>query len=136
MGQAIQVTVTVTFSELVNVNLNGGTMTLELNIGGSEVLAEYASGSGTTALTFNYTASGVIDNDGVTVVADSINQNAATIRNAANEDAELTHAEQTFDCARVDASFDLTKVTALWLDGTDIDGDGDTTDQQAGDSVE
>ena len=134
-GSGDKITVTVNFSENVTVNLNGGTMTLKLDVGGSEVLAEYKGGSGTSALTFNYYASGVIDSDGITVVANSINKNTATIKNAGNEDAELTHAQQTFASATVDAPFDLSKVASIWLDSTDIDGDGDTTDQSENDVV-
>ena len=49
------VTVTATFSEAVTVVTSGGTPYLNLNIGGTTVQAAYASGSGSTALTFSYT---------------------------------------------------------------------------------
>jgi microcystin-dependent protein len=45
------VTLTLNLSEVVNVDLNGGTPTMQLNDGG---IATYAGGSGTNALTFTY----------------------------------------------------------------------------------
>lgn len=132
-GDAIAVTVN--FSEAVTVDLGGGTMTLKLDVGGSEVLAEYTGGSGSTALTFTYYASGVIDSDGITVQADAINKNLATIKNANGEDAELTNAGKTFANAQVNAPFSVATAADLWLDGMDVDGDGDIQDQSAGDAV-
>ena len=49
------VAATVTFSESVTVDTTNGTPQLELDIGGEARQADYASGSGSTALVFTYT---------------------------------------------------------------------------------
>ena len=69
------------------------------------MLAEYNGGSGTSILTFDYYASGVTDNDGITVMANAIQVNLATIEDADNNDAELTHGEKHFPNVTVVAPF-------------------------------
>ncbi|TAN47760.1 MAG: hypothetical protein EPN21_16615 [Methylococcaceae bacterium] len=49
------VSITVTMSQATTVNTTGGTPQLALTIGDAVVQASYASGSGSTALLFNYT---------------------------------------------------------------------------------
>src|SRR5258707_9477943 len=75
------VSVTVTMSEATTVT---GTPHLALNIGGTTVQADYASGSGTTALVFTYTilASQTAAN-GITVAANSLTLNSGTLIDAA-----------------------------------------------------
>jgi hypothetical protein len=83
-------TATVTLNEAVTVT---GTPQLALNIGGTVVQANYASGSGTTALTFTYTiASGQTDGNGVAISANSLRLNSGTIRDAVGNSAVLSHA--------------------------------------------
>src|SRR3954465_6148102 len=55
-GPGTVVPFTVSFSEAVTVNTSGGTPTLALSNGAT---ATYVSGSGTTALVFNYTVGAV-----------------------------------------------------------------------------
>ncbi|MBP6277020.1 MAG: FG-GAP repeat protein [Limnohabitans sp.] len=75
------VTVTVTFSELVNVT---GTPQIKLNIGGTLVTANYVSGTGSTALSFSYTIlDGQTDINGLGVNANSLGLNGGTITDAA-----------------------------------------------------
>ncbi|MCB1738055.1 MAG: DUF4347 domain-containing protein, partial [Gammaproteobacteria bacterium] len=82
--------VTVTMDEATNVT---GTPQLALNIGGSTVQADYASGTGTTNLVFSYTIqAGQTDIDGISVDIDSLSLNGGTLRDAALNDATLTHA--------------------------------------------
>ncbi len=77
---------TVNFSEAVTVT---GTPRLAITIGSTMVYADYVSGSGTSALVFQYTIkTGDQDSDGITVGALSLN--GATIKNAAGNDAILT----------------------------------------------
>ena len=79
---------TVTYSEAVVVNTGSGTpyVALTLDTGG-DVQAAYVSGSGTTTLTFRYTAaSGNADADGI-AAANSITLNGGTIRDAAGNNA-------------------------------------------------
>ena len=83
------ISVKVTFSENVTVT---GTPQLEIAVGSNNRQANYASGSGTTALTFSYTvASGDADSDGIAVGANKLTLNSGTIKDAASNDATLTH---------------------------------------------
>ena len=81
-----------TFSEPVTVDLTDGTPTLGLVVAGQERSARYSDGSGTHTLTFGYE---VIEADGtvtaVSVTANSLALNGATIRNSSGVDAGLTH---------------------------------------------
>ena len=99
------VTATVTFSEAVTVVTTGGTPYLNLNIGGTTVQAAYASGSGTTSLTYTYTVvSGLSDSSGISVDANSLNLNSGTIKDAGGNSATLTHTAVTDNASyKVDA---------------------------------
>src|SRR4029077_12211498 len=82
------VTLTATFSEAVTVA--GGIPTLGRNDGGT---ATYKSGSGTNALVFSYTAAaGQTTADLALAASNAIVLNAATIRDAAGNNAVLTGA--------------------------------------------
>ncbi|NCA15384.1 MAG: hemagglutinin/hemolysin-related protein, partial [Proteobacteria bacterium] len=82
------VSVTVTMSEATTV---AGTPQLALNIGGATVQANYASGSGTTALVFTYTiAAGQTDANGISVDANGLSLNGGTLKDGAGNDAVLT----------------------------------------------
>ncbi|MBU1663902.1 MAG: hypothetical protein KKG92_00705, partial [Gammaproteobacteria bacterium] len=84
------VSVTVTMSEATIVT---GTPQLVLNIGGTTVQANYASGSGTTALVFTYTIlAAQTDTNGITIAANSLTLNGGTLKDAAGNNATLTHA--------------------------------------------
>ncbi|MEY4801896.1 MAG: hypothetical protein RLZZ274_627, partial [Cyanobacteriota bacterium] len=79
------VSVTVTMDEAVTVT---GTPQLSLNIGGTTRTATYSSGSGTTALIFQYTiAAGDTDPDGISIGANSLALNGGTINDAAGNAA-------------------------------------------------
>ena len=80
------VEVTVTFSEDVS-----GTLQLELDVGGAAKTAAYQSATDSTVV-FAYTvASGDSDADGIAVGENKLTTNDATIRDAADNDATLTH---------------------------------------------
>lgn len=82
------VTSTVTFSEAVTVT---GSPQLSLNIGGTTVQATYNNGSGTSALTFNYTIlSGQTDTDGISFGANALSLNGGTIVDANSNTAIIT----------------------------------------------
>lgn len=88
-GQALNFTVN--FNEAITVDAIGGTPTvaLTLNTGGT-VQAVYASGSGSTALTFTYViAANVADADGISL-GSSVNLNGGTLQDAAGNNAVLT----------------------------------------------
>jgi methionine-rich copper-binding protein CopC len=102
------VSASVTFSESVNVT---GLPQLALNIGGNTVKADYASGSGTSVLTFNYTIlSGQNDADGISIEANALSLNAGTIKDATGNHAVISIA-QVMD----NASYIVDNVTPLWL---------------------
>ncbi|WP_233202433.1 Ig-like domain-containing protein [Limnohabitans sp. JirII-31] len=87
------VSVTVTMSEATVVDLTGGTPRIGLNIGGTTVYASYASGSGSTALVFNYTVlAGQTDANGISIAANSLALNSGTLKDAAGNNATITHS--------------------------------------------
>jgi len=84
------VSVTATFSESVIVA--SGTPTLTLVVGSTNRTATYASGSGSTSLVFQYTIqAGETDSDGISIGANALALNSGTIRDAAGNNATLTH---------------------------------------------
>ena len=91
-GETVQVTLT--FSEEVSVVTTGGTPSIGIELGGTEVRsAPYASGSGTTDLVFSYT---LTDADGshssMFVPGDSLTLNGGTITSTSSGgDAALGH---------------------------------------------
>ena len=91
-GEAVQVTVT--FSEEVSVATTGGTPSIGIELGGTEVRsAPYVSGSGTTELVFRYT---LTDADGshssMFVPENSLTLNGGTITSTSSGgDAALGH---------------------------------------------
>ena len=94
-GDAIRVRVT--FGAAVTVDTAQGTPRLKLDLGGEagsgERWAAYASGDGTTALTFAYTAvAGDASAGGVAVLADTLELDGGTIESAAGAAAALSHA--------------------------------------------
>jgi large repetitive protein len=114
------VTATVTMSEAVTVTTTGGTPYLNLNIGGTTVQAAYASGSGTTALTFTYTIlSGQTDANGISINANSLNLNSGTITDAVGNSATLTHSAVSDNASyMVDTTLPTASVTTATLDTT------------------
>ena len=93
-GEAV--TATVTFSESVTVDTTGGTPELTIDVGGSDKVLTYASGTGTAALVFTgYTvAANDADTDGISIAANKLDDNDGTIKATADatKDAVLTHA--------------------------------------------
>ncbi len=87
VGVGTVVTLTANFSENVVVTTTGGTPTLTLNDGGT---ATYTGGSGTGALTFNYTVAAGQNTSDLTVTA--LNLNGGTIKDVAGNTAVVTGA--------------------------------------------
>ena len=132
------VLVNLVFSKDVTVNLNGSSITISLNVGGSTVTARYdESLSNATNKVFVYPASGVVDLDGIEVIANSVDIAQATLTSTASSSihADIRFPDWVFPSVKVDAPFDFSKVTDIWFDSADIDADGDITDQKVGDRV-
>ncbi|MCB1733939.1 MAG: DUF4347 domain-containing protein [Gammaproteobacteria bacterium] len=86
------VSVTVTMNDVTTVNTTGGTPQLGLNIGGTTVQAQYASGSGTNQLVFTYTIlSSQTDANGISIDANSLAANGGTLQDSLGNNATLTH---------------------------------------------
>ena len=100
LGDAVEVTVT--FSEDVTVT---GTPLLELDFDGTAKTAGYRSASGANVV-FSYTvALDESDADGIAIGADKLSLNEGTIKDAADNDATLTHAAVAADSGhKVDGS--------------------------------
>ena len=88
-GIGDKIEVTVTFSENVTVT---GSPQLELTLGSSAKNAAYMSTTGSKVV-FSYTvAVGDSDTDGISIAADKLNLNGGTIKDAAENDADLSHS--------------------------------------------
>ncbi|MFB2760007.1 beta strand repeat-containing protein, partial [Shewanella xiamenensis] len=84
------ISIQVNFSEVVNVT---GTPQLTLETGTTDRAVNYASGSGTSSLTFSYTVQEGDNNSDLDYVAtNSLSLNGGTIRDAATNNATLTLA--------------------------------------------
>ena len=82
--------VTVTFTEQLTVT---GIPQLTLKLDSAEQKANYTRGDGTTDLVFAHTVVvGDSDADGIEIEANKLSLNGGTIKDAANNDATLTHA--------------------------------------------
>ncbi len=132
------VSVTITMSEATVVDTTGGTPQLELNIGSAVPAkqATYASGSGTSSLVFTYTIeAGLTASDGISIDADRLTLSGGTLKDAAGNDAVLTH-----DAVAANPSYrvDTSAPTANFGSATDDVGSiigalasGSTTDDTA-----
>ncbi|WP_298450570.1 cadherin domain-containing protein [uncultured Marinobacter sp.] len=85
------VSVTVTMSEATTVS---GTPQLALNIGGTIVQADYASGSGSNKLVFTYTITNETDTNGISINHSSLTLNNGSLVDAAGNNAVLTMYNQ------------------------------------------
>ena len=95
IGDPIEVTAT--FSAAVTVN---GTPQLALAIGGETREADYASGTGSTDLVFNYTvAEGDEDTNGIAITANSLTLNSGDTIKEGTTDAALSHDAVAADSA-------------------------------------
>jgi len=91
------VSVTATFSETVNVDNSSGNPRIILVVGDDNRTAAYTSGSGSTELVFEYMikatgTSGENDSNGISIGANALALNSGTIRDAAGNNATLTHS--------------------------------------------
>jgi len=95
---------TVNFSDVVTVNITGGTPAIGLTVGATPRNASYLSGIGTTALVFRYTVpGGDTDTDGI-ALASAISLNGGTIKGAVGNDATLTFTPPDTSAVLVDTT--------------------------------
>ena len=132
-----EIEVRVTFSETVEVE---GTPQLRLRVGSRTRTAGYLSGTGTAVLVFGYeVADGDEDSDGVSIEANRLTLNGGTIKDEADNVAELAHeavaaqaghqvdgVRPAFVSAAVDGS-SLTLTYGEALDGSSRPATGDFT---------
>ena len=86
------VSITATFSEVVNVDNSSGNPTLTIVVGTTDRTASYVSGSGSDDLVFQYTIqSGDNDTNCLRIGANALALNSGTIRDPAGNDSTLTH---------------------------------------------
>ena len=118
IGDTIKVTVT--FSENVTVT---GSPRLELTIGSSARNAAYKSTTGSKVV-FGYTvAVGDSDTDGISIGANKLSLNGGSIRDAAENDAALSHsAVSTQSGHKVDGI--KPTITSAYFIGSSSDQDG------------
>jgi hypothetical protein len=128
LGAGSTVTLTVNFSEVVTANTTGGTPTLALNDGGT---ASYASGSGTTALTFSYTVAAGQNTADLTVNA--LNPGGATIKDGAGNPADLSGATNFNPVGTLQINTNSPVVSSIAASGAGITNGGG--DLNAGDVV-
>ncbi|MEZ7973881.1 MAG: Ig-like domain-containing protein, partial [SAR324 cluster bacterium] len=130
------ISVTSTFSESVIVDNSSGIPTLTLVIGSTDQTATYASGSSSSQLIFQYTIqAGDTDSNGISIGANVLALNSGTIRDAAGNNATLTHSALSDNSSYM---VDTTAPTASWSAATDNVGtvtgaltSGGTTDDTA-----
>lgn len=92
-GAGEDIEATITWNEAAPVT---GTPQLTINVGGSNKIAAYASGTGSTTLVFSYTVQGGdVDANGISIAANSLALNGGTIKDAAGNNATLTHSAVT-----------------------------------------
>jgi hypothetical protein len=109
------VTLTVNFSAAVTVNTSGGAPTLSLNDGGT---ASYISGSGGTALTFNYTvAAGQNTAD---LIVSALNLNGATIAGGSGNAANLSGATNANPAGTLQIDTTAPTIASIAASGTGI----------------
>ena len=119
-GIGDKIEVTVTFSENVTVT---GSPRLELTIGSSTKSAAYKSTTGSKVV-FSYTvATGDTDTDGISIAADKLSLNGGTIRDAAENDAHLSHSTVSAQSGhKVDGI--RPTITSVYLIGSTSNNDG------------
>ena len=115
------VALTVTFSEAVTVNTAGGSPRLLLSDGG---IATYSGGSGTTALTFNYTVASGQNTPDLSV--SSLDLNGSIIADPASNNADLSGATNYNPAGILQIDTAVPTIASISTSGTGItNGNGD-----------
>ena len=92
LNEGDNVSVTATFSERVIVDNSSSNPTIPLVVGINTRTATYTSGDNSTALVFRYMIqAGDNDSNGISIGANALALNSSTIKDAALNNADLTH---------------------------------------------
>ena len=93
LNEADTANVSVTFNEVVNLNVAGGSPTLALLVGSSTVQATYVSGAGSDTLVFTTTiVAGQNDADGIAISLNALSLNGAVLTDAGGNTSTPTSA--------------------------------------------
>ena len=116
--------VTVTFSESVTVNTQGGTPQLTLKVGGENKIAPYTRGSGTASLVFEYTIiAGDTDTDGISIEKDKLARNGGTIQDSAGNNAHRDYPALPAQAAhKVDTTLPAIAANGVAITSTPSEG--------------
>ena len=129
------VTATVTFDEAVDVT---GTPQLTIDMGGSDKVLDYSSGTGTTALVFSgRVAHGDMDTDGLSIDAGELDLNGGTIKATADAhpDAVLTHTAVAASASHKVSGTTLVLVSAPTVNSIAFNSAGTDGAFKTGDAV-
>ena len=133
-----EIKILVEFSDLIAVVKDSG-ITIDLNIGGSEIKANYTdtvtAPSHTMVFTVSVDSGVAVDLDGIEVVTNSIKKGTGASIKSGGVGVEESFAKYHLTDVKVKSPFDFSGATDIWFDSTDTDADGDSTDQSAGDAV-
>ena len=131
-----KIKVLVQFSDSITV-VKGSGITIDLNIGGSVIKANYTvtDPSDTMVFTASVDSGVAVDLDGIEVVTNSIQKGTSASIQSSGVDVEESFAKYHLTDVKVKSPFDFSGATDIWFDSTDTDADGDSTDQSAGDAV-
>jgi methionine-rich copper-binding protein CopC len=106
-----------TFNEAVTVT---GTPRIAVTIGSTTRYANYASGSGTTALTFSYlVAAPDTDTDGIAIASPIDLNSGGTIKDAATNNATLTYTAPALTAVLVDTTAPAAGATPITVNDAD-----------------
>lgn len=106
--------ISITYSEAITVDTTGGTPRIQIALSNGTVNLDYASGSGTSTLVFNYTlTSSDYDFDGLPAAITTISLNGGTMKDVGDNDAPTTFTSQNLS-----AVFVVFQDTDLWVTNT------------------
>ena len=131
-----EIKILVQFSDSIAV-VKGSGITIDLNIGGSVIKANYTvtDPSDTMVFTASVDSGVAVDLDGIEVVTNSIQKGTSASIQSSGVGVEESFAKYHLTDVKVKSPFDFSGATDIWFDSTDTDADGDSTDQSAGDAV-
>ena len=109
----MQLDFAVRFPQAVTVDTTSGTPRIALTVGSTTRYATYASGTGTTALTFSYTVqAGDADTDGIAITSTAIDLNSGSLTDIAGNVVDLTLPTLDASGIKIDTAAPDTSITS------------------------